>query len=78
MKPRAGRLIRRGGLPLAALIFVLVLAASAGILAVSAEILHGTGHTSGPMWEVLLAGCPAAVIVAFSRMQHKTSCNGRR
>jgi signal transduction histidine kinase len=58
------QLIRRGGIPLASLIFVLVLAASAGVLSVSAEILDGTGHASGPMWEVLLAGCPAAVIVA--------------
>jgi signal transduction histidine kinase len=56
--------LRRNGVPLAFMVFVLTLAASSGVLAVSAEILSGTGNGSRPIWEVLLAGAPAAVFVA--------------
>jgi signal transduction histidine kinase len=56
---------RRHGVSLAVMVFLLTLAASCGVLTVSSEILNGTGHGSRPIWEVLLAGCPAAVFVAF-------------
>ncbi len=55
---------RRHGVPLAVLVFVLTLAASCGVLAVSWEILSGTGHGSRPLWQVILAGCPAAAFIA--------------
>jgi signal transduction histidine kinase len=58
------RWIRGNGLSLSALVFVLTLGACSGLLVVSAEILHGTGHTSGPLWEVVLAGGPAALAIA--------------
>ena len=58
------RWTRGTGVPLALLVFVLTLGACGGVLAVSAEILRGTGHVSGPLWEVVLAGCPAAVAIA--------------
>jgi signal transduction histidine kinase len=54
----------RTGLRLAVLVFSLTVAASCGVLAVSAEILASTGHSSYPVWEVMLAGGPAAVFVA--------------
>jgi signal transduction histidine kinase len=51
-------------MPLAALVFVLALAASCSVLAASVSLLEVTGHVSVPMWEALLAGSPAAVVVA--------------
>ncbi|HVY09469.1 MAG TPA: ATP-binding protein [Mycobacteriales bacterium] len=58
------RLTKGSGVPLALLIFGLTLGACAGVLVVSVEILKGTDHVSGPLWEVVLAGCPAAVAIA--------------
>ena len=58
------RWTRGSGVPLALLIFVLTLGGCAGVLTVSVEILKGTDHVSGPLWEVVLAGCPAAVAIA--------------
>ena len=55
---------RGNGVPFSALVFVLTLGACSGLLVVSVEVLHGTGHTSGPLWEVILAGCPAAIAIA--------------
>jgi signal transduction histidine kinase len=55
----------RRDVPLSVFVFVLTLAATSGVLAASAEILHSTNHFSGPVWEVLLAGLPAAVFVAL-------------
>jgi signal transduction histidine kinase len=56
---------RRHGVPLAVLVFVLTLAASCGVLAVSGEILRSIGHESRPLWQVVLAGLPAAALVGI-------------
>ncbi|HVS68231.1 MAG TPA: ATP-binding protein [Mycobacteriales bacterium] len=58
------RWTRGNGIPLSAVVFFLTLGACSGLLVVSVEVLHGTGHASGPLWEVVLAGCPAAVAIA--------------
>jgi signal transduction histidine kinase len=48
----------------AATVFGLVLGASCSVLAASVSVLHATGHVSVPVWQVLLAGSPAAIFVA--------------
>jgi chemotaxis family two-component system sensor kinase Cph1 len=58
------RLIRGKVVPIAALVFLLALAAGCSVLAASVSILQATGHVSVPMWEALLAGSPAAVVIA--------------
>lgn len=58
------RWTRGNGVPLSVVVFVLTLGACSGLLVVSAEILHGTGYDSGPLWAVVFAGCPAAVAIA--------------
>jgi signal transduction histidine kinase len=58
------RWTRGNGVPLSFVVFALTLGACSGLLVVSAEILHGTGHASGPLWQVVLAGCPAALAIA--------------
>jgi signal transduction histidine kinase len=50
--------------PLAVLVFVLALAAGCAVLAASVSILQATGHVSVPMWQAMLAGLPAAVVIA--------------
>jgi signal transduction histidine kinase len=50
---------------IAVTVFLLALAASCSVLAASVSLLHATGHVSVPMWEVLLAGSPAAVFIAM-------------
>jgi signal transduction histidine kinase len=59
MRGLRGRMI-----PMAALVFLLALAASFSVIAASASILKATGHVSVPMWEALLAGLPAALVIA--------------
>jgi two-component system, NarL family, sensor histidine kinase UhpB len=59
------RLMRGRIAPLAVLVFVLALAASGSVIAASASILKATGHVEVPMWEALIAGAPAAVIIAI-------------
>jgi signal transduction histidine kinase len=58
------RQLRGRVVPLAVLVFVLALAASCSVLAASVSILQVTGHVSVPMWQAVLAGSPAAVIIA--------------
>jgi signal transduction histidine kinase len=50
---------------MAAAVFVLALAASCSVLAASVSLLHATGHVSVPMWQALLAGSPAALVIAL-------------
>jgi signal transduction histidine kinase len=50
--------------PLAATVFVLALVASCSVLAASVSLLHATHHVSVPMWEAVLAGSPAALVIA--------------
>jgi two-component system sensor histidine kinase UhpB len=59
------RLMRGRIAPLAVLVFVLALAASGSVIAASASILRATGHVSVPMWQAMLAGAPAAVVIAI-------------
>jgi signal transduction histidine kinase len=56
---------RGSGIPLAVLVFFLTLGAAGGVLVVSVEILTRTGQESGALWKVALAGCPAALAIAF-------------
>lgn len=58
------RLIRGKVMPIAVLVFVLAMAASCSVLAASVSVLHATGHVSVPMWEAVLAGSPAALVIA--------------
>jgi two-component system, NarL family, sensor histidine kinase UhpB len=58
------RLMRGRVVPFAVLVFVLALAASSSVLAASVSILQATGHVSVPMWQALLAGSPAAFVIA--------------
>jgi signal transduction histidine kinase len=58
------RLIKGRVAPLAAVVFVLALVASCAVVAASASILRATGHVSVPMWLALLAGAPAALVIA--------------
>jgi chemotaxis family two-component system sensor kinase Cph1 len=58
------RLLKGRVAPLAAVVFVLALVASCAVIAASASILRVTGHVSVPMWLALLAGAPAALIIA--------------
>src|SRR5271163_4984810 len=60
----AVRLLKGRIAPLAALVFVLALAASCAVVAASASLLKATGHVSVPMWQALLAGAPAALVIA--------------
>lgn len=62
------RRVRANGATLAALVFVLALAASGAVLAVSVALLHATGHHSVPMGDALLAGAPAALVIALVAM----------
>ena len=50
--------------PVAGLVFVLALAASCSVIAASASLLRATGHVSVPMCDALLAGAPAALVIA--------------
>lgn len=59
------RLIRGKVMPIAVLVFVLAMAASCSVLAASVSVLHATGHVSVPMWEAVLAGSPAALVIAI-------------
>jgi signal transduction histidine kinase len=58
------RLIRGRVAPLAVLVFVLALLASCAVIVASASLLEATGHVSVPMWEALLAGSPASLVIA--------------
>jgi two-component system, chemotaxis family, sensor kinase Cph1 len=58
------RLIRGRVAPLALLVFVLALVASCSVIAASASLLEATGHVSVPMWQALLAGAPASIVIA--------------
>src|SRR4051794_36497098 len=51
-------------LPIAAMIFLLTLAANCSVLAASGSLLHSFGHTSVPIWQIMLAGSPVALLVA--------------
>jgi signal transduction histidine kinase len=50
--------------PIAVMVFVLALAASCSVLAVSVSLLRATGHVSVAMPDALLAGAPAAILIA--------------
>jgi signal transduction histidine kinase len=71
MTPLRRRLF--GAVPLSLIVFLLALAASCSVLAASVSLLQVTNHVAGPMWQVLLAGSPAAVVIAaiagFANMQ---------
>jgi signal transduction histidine kinase len=58
------RQLRGRVVPLAVLVFVLALAAGCSVLAASVSILWATGHESVPMWQAMLAGSPAVVVIA--------------
>jgi signal transduction histidine kinase len=62
------KLMRGRVAPLAVLTFVLAFAASAAVVAASASLLKATGHVSVPMWQALLAGSPAALVIATVAM----------
>jgi signal transduction histidine kinase len=59
------KLIRGRVAPLAVAVFVLALAASCSVIAASASLLKATGHVSVPMWQAMVAGAPAAVVIAI-------------
>ncbi|MBV9484946.1 MAG: hypothetical protein JO246_02705 [Frankiaceae bacterium] len=56
--------LRKRLLPVAALIFLLTLAANCSVLVASAALLRAFGHTSVPVWQVVLAGAPVALLIA--------------
>jgi two-component system, NarL family, sensor histidine kinase UhpB len=58
------RLLRQRTMPLALVVFVLSLAAGCSVLVASDSLLLATGHVSVPMWQVLLAGAPASLVIA--------------
>ncbi len=58
------RLLRGRVAPIAALVFLLALAASCSVVAASASLLKVTGHVQVPMWEALLAAAPAGLVIA--------------
>jgi signal transduction histidine kinase len=58
------RLIRNHSYPIAVMVFVLALAASCSVLAASGSVLRATGHVSVPIWQLVLAGLPAAIVIA--------------
>jgi signal transduction histidine kinase len=58
------RLTRTRTVPITLLVFVLTLAASGSVLSASVSLLDETGHVSVPTWEALLAGAPAAFVIA--------------
>jgi signal transduction histidine kinase len=62
------RLLRNQVIPLAAFVFLLTLAASFSVLAASASLLRATEHVRTPLWEVFLAGAPAAFLIAVIAM----------
>jgi signal transduction histidine kinase len=62
------KVIRGRTAPIAALVFLLALAASCSVVAASASLLRATGHVSVPMWQALVAGAPAALIIALIAM----------
>jgi signal transduction histidine kinase len=49
----------------AALVVLMTLAASSCVLAVAAALLRGTGRTTAPVWQVVLDGAPAAVVLGL-------------
>jgi signal transduction histidine kinase len=51
-------------LPIAVLIFMLTLVANCAVLAASASLLRAFGHPTVSVWDVMLAGSPAAVLIA--------------
>ncbi|HEU5033650.1 MAG TPA: ATP-binding protein [Mycobacteriales bacterium] len=52
--------------PLAALVGVVVLAACLCTLAVASVVLHADGRLDLPVWQVLVAGAPMAVLIAVA------------
>ncbi|HTR69829.1 MAG TPA: ATP-binding protein [Mycobacteriales bacterium] len=58
------RLMRYHSYPIAVIVFVLAFAASCSVLAASGSLLRATDHVSVPIGELLLAGLPAALLVA--------------
>jgi signal transduction histidine kinase len=58
------KLLRGRVMPMAASVFLLALGASGSLLAASVSLLRATGHVSVPMWQALLAGAPAALVIA--------------
>jgi signal transduction histidine kinase len=55
----------RRTIPITAIVFLLSLAAGCSVLAASDSLLIATGHVSVPMWQVILAGSPAALVIAI-------------
>jgi signal transduction histidine kinase len=49
----------------AALVVLMTLAASSCVLAVAAALLRGTGRTTASVWQVVLDGAPAAVVLGL-------------
>jgi signal transduction histidine kinase len=49
----------------AALVVLMTLAASSCVLAVAGSFLRGTGRTTAPVWQVVLDGTPAAVVLGL-------------
>jgi two-component system sensor histidine kinase UhpB len=52
-------------MPIAVVVFILAMAASCSVLAASVSLLHATGHVSVPVWQAVLAGSPAALVIAI-------------
>jgi signal transduction histidine kinase len=58
------KLLRNGIVTIASVVFVLALAASCSVLVASVMLLRATGHVAVPLWQVLLAGAPASLVIA--------------
>jgi signal transduction histidine kinase len=59
------RLTRVRAASLAALVVLLTLVGSSCVLAVAASLLRGTGRTTAPVWQVVLDGAPAALVLGL-------------
>ncbi|HTW18764.1 MAG TPA: sensor histidine kinase [Mycobacteriales bacterium] len=62
------KLMRGRVAPLAVVVFVLAFAAGCAVVAASASLLRATGHVEVPMWQALIAGAPASLVIATIAM----------